>query len=173
MKYIYISIIILTIIITPFTAYSEHWADIPLKYMTDNGYISEGKPDEAVTRLEVAQVLAKLNLINKGSNYIFSDTSDKAVVKVAKAGLMNGIGNQRFAPDDYITREEIAKTVALLIENPQSYSDMPFADQNSISDWARPYITALVRDKIVFGCLSVVDCVYNIKSISGIVTESF
>lgn len=133
------------------TVFADHWADIPLKYMTDNGYLSEGDSSAYMTRLEVARALAKLNLIDKSSNYIFSDTSDISVVKVTKAGLMNGIGNQQFAPDGFITREEIAKVVAMLIANAVSYDDVGFADKDDIGEWALPYVGALKRDSIVLG----------------------
>ena len=151
MKKMCILIAVILIFSMSTTAFAEHWADVPYKYMTDNGYISEGDPNAYMTRLEVAQAIAKLPLIDKNSNYIFTDTSNKDIVKVAKAGLMHGVGNQLFVPDSNITRAEIAKTVALLIASPQSYEELPFTDRDEIADWAKPFVTALFRDEIVLG----------------------
>jgi LPXTG-site transpeptidase (sortase) family protein len=100
--------------------------------------------------LDAARVLAKLNLIDKGSNYIFEDSCDTSVVKVAKAGLMDG-ENQLFRPDENVTREEAAQIAALLLENPWDGGDLPFTDASEISDWAKPRVAALFRDGIVTG----------------------
>ena len=82
------------------TVFAEHWGSIPIKYMTDNGYLqNNGSPDDPITRLDVAKALAKLPLIDKGSNYIFIDTCDADVIKVAKAGIMNGCGYHLFEPE--------------------------------------------------------------------------
>ena len=151
MKKVIILLMLLAIVALPITAFADHWGEVQLKYMVNNGYLSDGDPNEAITRLDVAKALAKLPLIDKGSNYIFTDTSHKDVVKVSKAGLMNGVGNQQFRPDAYITREEIAKVLALLLDNPVSNNDVGFSDQSEISSWAFPYVGALKREEIILG----------------------
>ncbi|MDR0406269.1 MAG: sortase [Clostridiales bacterium] len=128
-----------------------HWGEIPMKYMAEAGYLQAAEPDTYVTRLDASRVLAKLPLIDKGSNYIFTDTSDNAVVRVAKAGLMSGGDNQAFRPDDGMSREETAKILSLLTTNPQGGGELSFADTDEVSVWARPYIAALVRDNIILG----------------------
>jgi hypothetical protein len=139
----------------PVFANPGHWAEIPLKYMVDNGYLQstdgDTRPDEPLTRLDAARAFAKLPLIDKGSNYIFTDTSDRDVVKVAKAGLMNGCGGQLFRPDTYITREAIAKALAILLQNATSGELASFADFEEISDWAQSYVSALYGEKIILG----------------------
>jgi len=128
------------------------WSELPMKYMSDNNYWDAGTdPDAYITRLDVAKILSKLSLIDMDSNYIFLDTSNSAVIKVAKAGLMNGIGNQMFAPEDFITREEVAKVFACLLTVGQCSDAMSFDDTADIGNWALPYVSALVRDKIVLG----------------------
>lgn len=134
------------------TAFAEHWGELPIKYMTDNGYLqNNGNPDDPITRLDVAKALAKLPLIDKGSNYIFTDTCDADVIKVAKAGIMNGCGYHLFEPERYITREEITKALAVMIKNTSSSIKTEFADQNELSDWAIPYTATLANDAIIFG----------------------
>jgi|GEM_PF-5185217 len=152
-KLIVISLISILLLGTTCTAFANpgHWAEIPLKYMTDNGYLQGGNPDDAITRLDVARAISKLPLIDKSSNYIFADTSDKDVIRVAKAGIMNGYGNQLFNPNAYITREEMAKVLAILISNPASYSEIVFSDRDSISGWAMPYVSALTSEQIILG----------------------
>jgi len=138
----------------PALANSGHWAEIPLKYMVDNGYLQatngDTRPDEPLTRLEAARAIAKLPLINKGSNYIFTDTCDADVVKVAKSGIMNGCGNQIFNPNASITREETAKILAMMVADNGSVP-APFSDYEEIATWARPFVSALYAEKIVVG----------------------
>ena len=152
-KFIFVPLVCLLIISMTFPVFANtgHWGEIPLKYMTDNGYLqSGGNPDDAITRLDVAKAVAKLSLIDKGSNYIFTDTSDKDVIKVAKAGIMSGYGNQMFNPNDYITRQEIAKVLGMLIPT-ASNSELAFSDKESIGGWAVPYVAALASEQIILG----------------------
>jgi len=150
MKKILITLIICAVALST-TAFAADWSDIPMKYMSDNGYFQTANPDALVTRLDVAKVLGKLPLIDKGSHYIFTDTSDTDVIKVAKSGLMNGYGNQTFKPDGNITREELAKVFSYLLSSAQSAADSPFDDTGEIGAWAYPYVSALVKEGIILG----------------------
>lgn len=151
-KLIFAALVLSLVISMSVTAFAEHWADIPLKYMTDNGFLQNAdNPDDPITRLEVVKALVKLPLIDKGSNYIFTDTCDKDVIKVAKSGLMSGYGNNIFGINDNITREAVAKILATLIVNATSYEDISFEDKDAISGWALPYVSALVKDGVICG----------------------
>ena len=151
MKRLGIMILTLVIFAMPLTAFADGWSDIPMKYMTDNGYFQDGDPSAVMTRLDVAKVLAKLPLIDKGSNYVFTDACDAAMVKVAKAGLMGGYGDQTFRPDDPMSREEAAKVAATMLSDSQSDDALTFSDSGDVADWAVPYVAALVNEGIVVG----------------------
>ena len=150
MKKICIAMICLSIL-SGTIAFADTWGEIPFKYMTDNGYLQTGDPNAYVTRQEVARMLAKLPLIDKGSNYIFTDTADVDIVKAAKSGLMRGYDDRTFKPENNITREEIAKVLAPLLSSVQSYDDLTFEDRDNIGVWAYPHVSALVKEGTILG----------------------
>ena len=78
------------------------------------------------------------------------DSGDEYVQKAAHIGLTQGVGDARFDPDGYITREQAAVILDRLFvalgqplpnESPSAPLDdnmkITFADNDSISDWAR------------------------------------
>lgn len=76
----------------------------------------------------------------------FTDTSHEDVVEAYALGIVNGVGNGRFAPDESITREEAAKMLwkaAVLLEYQATDEPLSFADQNEISDWALESVNAI------------------------------
>lgn len=76
-----------------------------------------------------------VSLLNKG--IISGDTSDGAAV---------------LRPTDSITREEAAKTVLLSVGvQPDSTAELTFADSDSVSDWAKGYISAAINKGVVSG----------------------
>lgn len=59
-------------------------------------------------------------------------------------GLMNGVGNGKFAPDEVLTRQEMAVTLARYARW-KGVTEVPsspiYADQADIADWARQEVT--------------------------------
>ena len=69
----------------------------------------------------------------------FVDTTDENVLKMASVGVVSGIGNNKFAPDQKLTREQAATMLARLAEavgKPLPDQAATFADVASISTWA-------------------------------------
>jgi len=73
----------------------------------------------------------------------FNDTTDINVQKMGYLGVVNGVGNGNFAPNDTITREQAAvmlSRLAAAVGQPlhqPSFQDVPrFADGAEISVWA-------------------------------------
>lgn len=69
----------------------------------------------------------------------FSDTKDPNVEKMATLGVVNGVGNNAFAPDQAITREQAAVilvNLAAAMGNPFPSAAPTYADNASISGWA-------------------------------------
>jgi len=69
----------------------------------------------------------------------FNDTDDINVQKMGYLGVVSGVGDGNFAPNDGITREQAAVMIARLanvIGQPLPQSDPTFADNNQISSWA-------------------------------------
>ena len=64
---------------------------------------------------------------------------------------MNGKGNQKFAPDEFLTREEMATLLSRLLKiSPEAKKDNPFSDISS-TQWSYPYIVSMAEEKIFEG----------------------
>lgn len=69
----------------------------------------------------------------------FVDTDSEAVRKMGGLGIVGGIGDGKFAPDDYITREQAAVILVKLAEKlggTIAECDPTFSDNASTSSWA-------------------------------------
>ena len=68
------------------------------------------------------------------------------MVEAYALGIVNGVGNGRFAPDESITREEAAKMLwnaADLLGYQPTEEPLDFADKDEISDWALESVNAI------------------------------
>lgn len=85
-------------------------------------------PDRAISRQEMAVLLSRYAefadiTLKDGEAVSFADSDEisayakDAVEAMAKAGLLNGVGDNRFAPDDTATRAEVAALLARFIED--------------------------------------------------------
>lgn len=74
----------------------------------------------------------------------FSDVDDYYVSVAANLGIVSGMGNGKFEPERYITREEAAVllcNIANLMGKANNVENVPkFADDNIFSDWSRSSI---------------------------------
>ena len=71
-------------------------------------------------------------------------------------GIVNGVGNNKFAPYNSVTREEFATmfvhyTKAMGIELPQTSQAIEFTDASQINDWAKDSVNAIVKAGIMKG----------------------
>ena len=76
----------------------------------------------------------------------FTDTQREDVVEAYALGIVNGVGNGRFAPDDSITREEAAKMLwnaAALLGYRPTDEPLDFVDKDEISAWALESVNAI------------------------------
>jgi hypothetical protein len=126
----------------------------------------------SITRAEFAAVSVRLyeNLTGTAAApapaSTFSDTSDPEVLKAFNIGAVNGVGGGRFAPNDSLTREQMATMLTRVLK--AAYIDgwtldtdsqytltftMPpvFADDADISDYARTSVYFMVANEIING----------------------
>lgn len=114
-----------------------------------------------ITRKEFTEVIIKLYEVVRGvpddlPRFTFSDTTSREVEIAAALGLVNGIGNNQFAPNALITREQIVTIfdrmlTKLDITYPVSTDYIRFVDENLISDWAKPSVQMLYKLGILQG----------------------
>ena len=86
---------------------------------------------------ELPFVKSMERLTAENVNYI--DCDDEKVKFLSEVGIIYGVGQNRFAPDEYLTREQAA-TILLRIwvmsGEVADYTEERFADHNDISNWA-------------------------------------
>ncbi|MDR3148464.1 MAG: S-layer homology domain-containing protein, partial [Oscillospiraceae bacterium] len=80
----------------------------------------------------------------------------KAVAWASQSGIVNGVGDNRFAPDTQITREQLAAIIMRYIGYAQiNYITTKeyryFADEDEISDFAKGAVQTLNKLKILGG----------------------
>ena len=76
----------------------------------------------------------------------FSDTNDTDVLACAALGIVNGVGNGKFAPDKAIRREEAATMLyraAKVLGIAKNSERLTFVDESDISDWAKDAVDAV------------------------------
>jgi len=118
---------------------------------------------KAITREEFCELAVKLyesmtgKIAEPAPSTTFSDTNNPEVLKAYNLGIVAGVGNGKFAPDNYVTRQEIATmllrvvkvavpTLDVSVANPPS-----FADDYDIADWAREGINYFASKEIIKG----------------------
>ncbi|MCL2843535.1 MAG: DUF1343 domain-containing protein [Oscillospiraceae bacterium] len=112
------------------------------------------EPRANITRAQVAAILARTMIdgfeageLPEGmtSFTVFSDVAPNNwfyyyVAWAYTEGLVQGDGQGRFLPRDYITREQLAAMLARTVEYAEAAGAMPFTDVGSISSWASNYV---------------------------------
>lgn len=122
-------------------------------------------PNENATRGQVVAVLSRLAGVDLSAytQTIFSDVSPKAYYAKAvnwayAKGIVAGIGNGKFGPDQNVTREQFAVFLMRYAKNlgytmPIKEAAISFADAAKISSFAKEAVTACVRADIINGSI--------------------
>lgn len=146
---------------------ASDWATSELQKAYESGLIPERLVGtdltEDITRAEFAAVSVKLYevLSEQKTKAIqmnpFSDTTDGEVLKAYNLGVVKGISATTFEPETLLNREQAATMLARVIA--ALYSDVDivadganrFADDADISDWAKPSVYFMAKNKIISG----------------------
>ena len=135
-----------------------HWAQYDIDRWSDTQIIegSNGlfRPDDPITRGEMATLFTRMMNYHTAARNTFSDLPDAwytdPILRCVDAGIMQGDGST-VRPTAYITRQEAATMIcrALNIEGVSGRTS--FSDDWDIADWARPYIRALNDRRLIDG----------------------
>ena len=112
---------------------------------------------QAITRAEYCALAVALyeNIKSEIDGRItFSDTNDVNVQKAAAIGVVTGVGNNMFAPNDSLTREQAATMLSRLanaLGKPLPKRAAAFADNNSIASWAMEAVGQVQAEGIMTG----------------------
>jgi len=144
----------------PVTDIKGHWAQEEIEQLIAAGAI-EGypddtfKPDNTINRAEFVTMLVKAFKVKNQGDNTFADTavhwSKDYIASAVASGIITGYNSNVFGPDDLITREQMAVIIFRAAKLPLPIEEMQFADNNSISLWARDALTAVINSGIMKG----------------------
>ena len=146
---------------------NNHWAASSIAFVVNRGLmggVADGQfgPNLQLTRGMLVTILGRLEGFDasKYTGSSFSDVSGDAwyaasVQWAAEMGIVSGVGDGKFAPDQAITREQLAAILANYAAKKNiELKDGPsvkFADSNKISPWAASAMDAMVKAGIIRG----------------------
>ncbi len=142
----------------------EGWAKAPIISVSEKGWMIGTRdfyfePNEPLTRAQAATLLVRVLELEKNNKSIprYLDVPNnhwaKSDIEIASQhGIMNGKGEQKFAPDEFLTREEMATLLSRLLEIEPTEGKMinPFKDI-SPSQWSYPFVVTMAKENIFEG----------------------
>ncbi|MDF2657836.1 MAG: filamentous hemagglutinin outer membrane protein [Paenibacillus sp.] len=143
-----------------FTDIRDHWAGETIQRLAGSGVVNgypngTFRPDRPITRAEFVSILTAALRWKPRADKTFADTENhwaRVAVSTAFAnGMIQGYDDNTFAPDQPLTREEMAVMAAnaLHLENLQVV--LSFGDGDQISWWAKDAIEAAAERGILSG----------------------
>lgn len=146
-----------------FTDIQGHWAEENIEQMivkgAVNGYPDRTfKPDLTITRAEFTAILVRALGLPLTEGKVFIDTAEhwasRAISSAYENGILHGIDHKSFAPNEFITREQMAMMIvnALQLETVQVIpTRLSFIDQEMISIWAQSAVFTAVENGMLAG----------------------
>lgn len=156
-----------------FTDIAHHWARKDIEFLAARGIVngvSENifEPGRQVTRAEFVTMLVNtLGItVQKGTAKKFTDVPPGSwyagsIYCAYESGLVRGVGENLFAPKQYITRQEIAVMIinalqlkGISIEN--NIDNMAgelntYLDKSQIASWAEEALAQAIKTQIILG----------------------
>lgn len=174
MKKILIFTICLTLLLASLsTAFATNfngasdWAISELESANEDGFITQKIAENMttdITREEFCEIAVILYDKIGGKQDLkddnpFTDTVNPNVIKAYNAGIIMGVSNDLFAPDNNLTREQLCvmliramKSAGIIFENDSAYSfQKTYQDENDISTWAYIHVLIMNDFKIMNG----------------------
>ena len=151
-----------------FTDIQTHWVKEAIDYVVGRGLLSGTSettfaPDTAMTRAMLVTALGRLAGVDvkayatNSFTDVKSDSTFRPYIEWAyKKGIVQGLGNQQFAPDRAITREEIAVIFANFAKAtgyklPVTRTATTYADASSIGSAYKAAVTTMQQAGIMMG----------------------
>lgn len=158
---------------SPDFSYSEsenlnisHWAiedvEAALFYGLVPSELLEGSLKIAITREEFASLIVRVweketnTKISIDESNPFDDTNNESVLKAFQLGIVNGIGNGEYAPEDKLSREAASTMLTRLYlklakEDIAIIKTQPFKDDDNIHGWAKEAVYYMAGKDILKG----------------------
>lgn len=156
---------LLTTSVLAYTGQSD-WAEDSLRIAEINNIvpyvIKNSDVSQPITRAEFAAVAVRLydamseDDAEAADYNPFTDTSDRDVLKAYAAGIVNGITDKSFEPGSPLSREQAAAMLGRVYMLSRQADlkpeyDLKFADDSSISQWAKPSVYFMSESGILDG----------------------
>ncbi len=115
-----------------------------------------------ITREEFCELVMKLyeKLTNETVSEVqdnFIDTDNEEILKAYQLGIVQGVSDNEFAPNNSITRQEICVMLVRCIDvsietaNIHNFNNNDFADKNQIASWAIDFVNYAYDNGIIRG----------------------
>ena len=140
----------------------SHWVFEAVNYLRWKGIVvgddyNSFYPDAEITRAQMCAMLTRAYDISAGE-CTFADVASDAwyyapIAAAYSAGLVEGDG-ENFRPNDKITRQDMAVLVYRFAKNSNkefTTSQLQFADEQEISDYAKEAVSAMTASGIING----------------------
>lgn len=79
-----------------------------------------------------------------------TEWAKEAILSLTKAGIVSGKGNNKFAPDDNVTRAEFAKMAVIAFNMLDENAEADFADVSK-NGWEYKYVASALKNNIING----------------------
>lgn len=141
---------------------SNHWAKSQINRLTEKGSIfgyEDGtfRPERNITRAEFMAVINRSFGYTKIANVSYSDVPHdswfaETIKQAQAAGYISGYADKTIRPENFITRQEAAVIIAKIKELGSNASAVSvFKDANSIANWSKGDVGAVVNAKLMSG----------------------
>lgn len=146
------------------------WAKDEVNKATIEGLVTENTSSgyqKAITREQFAELVVNMTEKTLGKELeaapstTFTDTTNEDILKAYKAEIVNGMGNNKFEPNQTTNREQIASMIYRATEfikanngkdlTPNKANLDKYTDKNSVSNWAVEGVGELAANEIMEG----------------------
>lgn len=145
-----------------------YWAEEYIQKLYEKGIISgidekTFMPGRPITRAEFTQIIVNsLKIPYREAGLHFNDVTEKdwyykSVSSAAAFGIVVGRPDGSFAPNEFITRQDMAVVIAKFLEKKHDGNlegmgkGLVFADSGNISEYARDSVAAVVSQGLMVG----------------------
>ncbi len=157
--------------VTSFRDIATHWAKASIAEMARYGIIkgvseTEYKPNGSLSRGEFATLLYRVIekqrpelaselLANNELNFVdpIPDWAQQGAIAAVNLGVMQGVGESKFASADVLTRDQLATIIArmtaiLELNLPEPKQNVTIPDQKDVPEWATAGVKLAVEQQI-------------------------
>lgn len=140
---------------------NHNWARQQIARLAARGIVDgrsawEYAPGENITRAELAAFLVRTLGLSADTSEGFADVGENhpyaKEIAIGKAcGVLNGVGENRFNPEAYITRQDMMTIISRGMQLSGSTQLSAFSDADRIAEYAKVHVSAMVASGLIRG----------------------